>query len=297
MFHASDSAVTAALTYTVNINVIAGGDLWPLTHAWTLAVEEHFYLLWPLLLVAARYRFTAAAIALVVSSTLWRIWLLLNEADLMRVYVGTDTRLADIAVGCLCAVAVSRGWTVPRLVTPLALVALAGASTLGMVSHLWGLPVIQLLAAALIVSLATKGTGLLTYRPLIWVGGLSYGLYLWHYPILGLFGERAHLPVSDIAPGLALTVAVSLLSMKLVEAPIRRRVSRRRPAPAMVHPAQTLDLRPELLGELLIERAQPEVEFWCRSAPPPAPGYQPCRSGGVLRPGHQRSPHPALPRC
>jgi peptidoglycan/LPS O-acetylase OafA/YrhL len=237
------------------------GDLMgPLAHTWSLGVEEQFYLLWPLaLLVLLRYTrartvllCTAALCALPV---LWRCALWQPDAA-HRIYNGTDTRADQLLAGALVAVvlarlraddprlAVLRAWA-GRLAWPalgvLALVAwrmpvTADAGPWTVCWYTVGFLLVAVLSATLVAALELRpGSGLsrlLSLTPLTWVGrNLSYGIYLWHYPVIRLL---ASLGMKDgLLPATAvLTVLTALLSYYVVEAPFLRRA--RRPAPARV---------------------------------------------------------------
>ncbi|MDG6105785.1 acyltransferase family protein [Dactylosporangium aurantiacum] len=246
------SDAVAALTYWANWRMIArGGDYFtetaaasPLQHTWSLAIEEQFYLLWPLLiLLAVRTRrprrligavcaagFAASAVAAAV---------LYDPLHPGRAYFGSDTRAAALLAGCALAAAlpVAARHPVARRAA-----ALAGAAVLGTLAAFagggdarlfrGGFALAAVAAAAVLAELAaapaTPVARLLGAAPLAWLGRISYGGYLWHWPLFavldagrtGLAGPRL------LALRLAVTVAVAAASFHLVEQPLRR------PAPA-----------------------------------------------------------------
>lgn len=215
-----------------------------LTHFWSLAVEEQFYIVWPLVLVPCliffgrRYLMLGVAVGIAASAT--EMWVLYNgpgTASQSRVYYGTDTRLFLLLMGIELALV----WPyVERIRRSIALLDLLGFVALGMT--IWLFATIQdfdsvfyqggdlaasfcfavlIAAVAHPRSLIGKGFGV---APLRWIGERSYGIYLWHWPILAL--TRPGLDVRWTGAGLvvvqaALTVAVAALSFRFVEQPIR----------------------------------------------------------------------------
>lgn len=206
--------VLPALGYYANYARIGGSDLGLLTHTWSLAVEEHFYLLWPVVLAwvppAARRRVLWWLLAV---ALLWRALaiVILSEA---WVYNSTDTNAAALLAGCYLAVSASKPNRWFALCVP-ALVVLAALPYFGHDSpmFLWG----GFLAIALgvgAVNYATTRARWLELAPVVWVGKISYGLYLWHYVLIR----------SDLSIWLALplTLLLAAASWYLVEEPIRK---------------------------------------------------------------------------
>ncbi|HEX4163728.1 MAG TPA: acyltransferase family protein, partial [Acidimicrobiales bacterium] len=226
----------------------------PLQHTWSLAIEEQFYLVWPLvLLVLLRYgrrAWRSAGIALavglgVLSSVLMAV-LFTPGVDPSRVYFGTDTRLFDLMAGATIAfVAAARPQPNVRarrtlhVVAPLAGVALlvfwvtagyssgvrAGVPTNFMFEG--GFLVCAALAGLVVADarLAEPG-GLgrgLAWRPLHFIGTISYGIYLWHWPVIVyLNGARTGLSAWPLdLLRVAATLVLSTASYYLVERPIR----------------------------------------------------------------------------
>ena len=222
----------------------------PLQHTWSLAIEEQFYLVWPLVLLlllrVARRGWRRAGMILtvtlgVLSSVLMAV-LFHPGADPTRVYFGTDTRLFDLMAGATIAfTAASRPQ--PRLqarrtlhvVAPLAAVALAvfwvRAGTPG------GLPTNFMFEGGFLLCAALAGivvadarltqpgafSRALAWRPLHFIGTISYGIYLWHWPVIVyLNGARTGLSAWPLdLLRIAVTLAVSTASYYLVERPIR----------------------------------------------------------------------------
>ena len=249
------SQVLGAATFSSNWLAIAqGASYFDATtpelfrNLWSLAVEEQFYLLWPLALLAlllVRNRVARAGIAGAVAVASAVAMALLAGPDATRVYYGTDTHSFGLALGAALAFLLERRFTdapaaLPRAlrVTLPAIGALALAGMLAVAAVLpeddWftthgGLALVAVLSAGAIAGATTPGSWLgraLDVAPLRWVGERSYGLYLWHWPVLVLFA--AALPGGTawwVAPSAALvvTVGASALSYRYVEVPLRQR--------------------------------------------------------------------------
>ncbi len=243
----------ASVFYVANWRFILAGDSYgasfespsPYTHFWSLAIEEQFYLLLPLVvvgvLVATRSRralgWTLAA-ALGVS-LLWANFLVSSGASVDRLYFGTDVRLPELIVGALLAL-----WWMRRR-DPLGArggewVSLGGAAALAAMVVLWmtadlddrwfyrgGLTLYSCLTVLVVVAAMTPGSAVarvVGWRPLVWVGVLSYAGYLVHYPIL--LWLRQNTDLGDwlgLAVALPLTFGLAVLSGRFIERPIRER--------------------------------------------------------------------------
>ena len=204
---------------------------------WSLSVEEHFYLAWPLLLlVLLRRGHGLRAVAVVAAlANAWPAVLWLRGADPERLYYLPDTRVAQILTGCLLAALL---FTSVRRARPLLgpLPALAAAGWLAWVAVHWsrddagywlgGMQLVGLAAAVLVGHLVLHGHGLpsraLAARPLVAVGVWSYGIYLWHLPLVRLarpvLGETLLVTVG----ALLASVAVAAASYRFVEQPVLR---------------------------------------------------------------------------
>ncbi len=227
----------------------------PVQHFWSLAIEEQFYLVFPLLLVGmtlwtrrSRRGLAILVTSLAVGSAVLAALLFSPGHDPSRVYYGTDTRAVELLVGALLAIALTGR---RRLEGPRVRVALAagGVVALGALVAAWvvvkqsddflyrgGLPLHALLVALVIAAVLVPGPArrALATKPLCALGLISYGVYLYHWPIFlwlspartgldgaALFGER-----------IALTLAVAVASYFWIEQPIRhgRRITGWRPA-------------------------------------------------------------------
>lgn len=217
----------------------------PLGHLWSLAIEEQFYLLWPLFVLAGlrwlrsrRQRITVVLVLALASAV--DMGVLFNPlGDPTRVYDGTDTRAFALLAGAALALA----WPRDLKVRPLTagarrvLEGAGGAALVGILvlfgttneyeSFLYptGMLLCALFTAIVIVVTVHPGTRLgraLGVGPLRWIGARSYGIYLWSYPVIVLTTplNRSPGPVRSVLD-VAATLALSALSWRYVEDPIR----------------------------------------------------------------------------
>ena len=211
-----------------------------LQHLWSLAVEEQFYIVWPLLLVPGlvllgRRRLPMLVIAGVAASAAL-MWILYNPyGDPSRVYYGTDTRAFLLLMGILLALvwpAIERLQRALPLLELLGIAALVGTVLLFRQMQDFNPTLYQGgdLAAAfcfvvLIAAVAHPKTGIgnaLGVAPLRWVGERSYGIYLWHWPIIVLLaGVNTRPGVGIVLAEAAIVLAAATLSYRFVEQPIR----------------------------------------------------------------------------
>jgi peptidoglycan/LPS O-acetylase OafA/YrhL len=253
----------------------------PLKHTWTLAIEEQFYLVWPLVMVvilggvgrrrrarvgarrAPRARagdrsWRRTGLVVTIGGTLlsaaWMAWLRHHGASVNRVYLGTDTRAFDLLAGATVAFLVAARPD-PGLRARRALHGLGVLGAAAFVVCLWraGVPLSQgppawmtdggfLLVAVAVAaviadarqSLAGPVGAALRLGPLRWVGKISYGLYLWHFPIIvELTPQRTGLNGLALdAERVACTFAAATLSFYLIEQPVKKIRLRSWPRPA-----------------------------------------------------------------
>ncbi|MDM7854237.1 acyltransferase family protein [Cellulomonas alba] len=247
--------VLGAATFLTNwVEVAAGTDYFAQRQPqlfqpfWSLAIEEQFYLVWPValvvLLVALRsWRARAlAALGLALTSAVWMTVLYGGPDAATRVYYGTDTHAAGLLIGVAGAFAWRSGRHTARHVgrAPwLPAAALAGLTVLALVMPAespWTFRGGLLLAAGLaLVAVAGCAVGVPGYvrvleaRPVVWVGERSYGLYLWHWPVLLIVGAVIVAPTGSgtwwfgTALAVGLTFALAAASYRWVETPVRRR--------------------------------------------------------------------------
>jgi peptidoglycan/LPS O-acetylase OafA/YrhL len=219
---------------------------WPemLGHTWSLSVEEHYYLLWPALVLLLfrldRDRQLFWLAVLLALATLWRIASLSFVSEWETAYSRFDTRMSGLLLGGLLRVWLARGQTIPPVAADaLGVLGIAGVGFSMLFFHwgdgavlVWGLPLVELASAAIILAASDERTWVhrrLSSRPLVWVGLISYGLYLWHYPIARALRETAGWPETLLVT-LALSLALAALSYHLIERPIRRLRRRWKPS-------------------------------------------------------------------
>jgi peptidoglycan/LPS O-acetylase OafA/YrhL len=235
------------LTYTSNYAEVWRGDfVLGYGPTWTLAVEEHFYVLWPLALlwVTRRHGLRIAlwtTLGVCALALLWRAGLAVLHVRPSLLAIGSLERSDALLYGCAAAMAVHLGWRPGRLVF--------WAGVAGVIANplvfrddtytalVLGNALLGLAVAATVVGLdysaptwVRRGMSL---RPLVVVGVLSYGIYLWHGTVMRIAADFGYSGREWRAVTVCFSLAAAALSYRLVEAPIRgwiRNRTGRRPA-------------------------------------------------------------------
>ncbi len=213
----------SVIFYAANWFYMAGYGLMVLGHTWSLAVEEQFYIFWPVLLLATlrlgRQRLALLLVLVAMAITPWRE-ILMIRGDTAHVLAGFDTHADALMLGCAVA-----------LLEPKypAVVGWLGIAGILLLSTAWEFGPSPIFAQLSLVTMATVASTAavaacpkaLTWRPLAAVGKISYGLYLWHGIIVWY---QAPWPVT-----VAVSFAAAIASWFLVERPflaLKRRFSR-----------------------------------------------------------------------
>ncbi|MDF2657539.1 MAG: acyltransferase [Paenibacillus sp.] len=220
----------------------------PLGHLWSIAIEEQFYLIWPILLLALlrvtkqRGKLMMFILLGAAASAIAMAMIYVPGSDPSRVYYGTDTRAFALLIGAALAVAwPSRSLSAAvsnksRLVLDI----LGGAGLLAIVWLVWktneydsllyngGLALFSVLTAvvtAVLAHPASRVAKVMGSKPLRWIGVRSYSLYLWHFPVMILMSpsgsaDDAHAGRAIVQ--IALSLLLAALSWTYIEEPIRR---------------------------------------------------------------------------
>lgn len=223
----------------------------PVTHFWSLAIEEQFYLIWPVVLIIAhklgvkRSHMRNATLVLVLASALEMALLFNPDADPSRVYYGTDTRAFSLLIGAWLAfvwpsnqLGANNEVHLDRNVR-VALDAVGSIALIGLIAMMACIEgtsafmyhggillasIITMLVIAVIVHPSSILGKVFSAKPLVWIGLRSYGIYLWHYPLLLLMNPRSNIagtPWWMYIIELVVICACAAFSYKFVEDPIR----------------------------------------------------------------------------
>jgi peptidoglycan/LPS O-acetylase OafA/YrhL len=271
-FHPPGTVWPLLLTYTLNL-WMAATAVWPagMSHFWSLCVEEHFYLSWSLVFrtwgIARALRIALAAIVFVaVYRTGWYLYMnwghlaAPSSASYFRIHYATDTRIDAILIGCALALLMREGrleafWRRVRAIPMLPTLSLLGALACiaWVTEYRWrqstfGYTAMALASSTLLAAIFLQPEcwigRLLSTRPLVGMGRISYGIYLFHAPLLvaleaklGFYADylesRRYLMVLGALSLLSVTLAA--LHYRLVE---RRFLAMRKPRSFIEHRGQ-----------------------------------------------------------
>ena len=221
----------------------------PLRHTWSLAIEEQFYIVWPILVAGAlwigRKRPVVLAAICVVGIAVSGIAmaLLFNPGDPSRAYYGTDARMHQLLIGALLAVLMTKRELLVRFRRATSVVAVLAALALLVAfatlqdqnaAYYQGLSILlAVTTAALVWAIELNPRALvarlLSLRPVAWIGQISYGLYLWHWPVIlaitSVPAPLANLPGASTGLNLTRLVVIfgiEIVSFYLIEQPFRK---------------------------------------------------------------------------
>jgi peptidoglycan/LPS O-acetylase OafA/YrhL len=217
----------------------------PLGHLWSLAIEEQFYLVWPFIVLAGlkwirdRRALITLTLAGAAASAIEMALLFSPGADPTRIYDGTDTRAFALLIGAALALVLPRNRTFAQVTLGARrlLDTVGGAALVGIFVMFWrtgeydsflyqgGMVLLSSLTALVIAVTVHPGARLgswLGKEPLRWIGERSYGIYLWHYPVIVLttpLGAAPNLLRATLQ--VAASIVLAALSWRYVEQPVR----------------------------------------------------------------------------
>lgn len=239
-------AVTYSSTWLVAFGI---ADLGAMLPTWSLAVEEHFYLVWPVLLILA-FRtgrwMRASIVGITVLAIAYRLAAyFVFEWEVARIHYAPDTRAEQLLIGCALAVVlpgISR--KIPSVAAWIAgsvlfLYMIFSAMIPVDLYHAGGSTVVGLLTAVIVAHLVTTEHGLLSRLlatpSMVWIGQRSYGIYLWNLPLIALFSFLGPGVVAVLVK-IAICFIVPALSFAFVEKPFLRMKDRFEARPGNVLP-------------------------------------------------------------
>ncbi|HDR7437139.1 TPA: acetyltransferase [Bacillus anthracis] len=220
----------------------------PLNHFWSLAVEEQFYVVWPFILslgfyyIKKRSRMTLFIFLGAIASAIAMAVLYEPGNDPSRVYYGTDTRAFSLLIGAVLALLWPSNRLSNKIVPPARFVldVVGGIALIIILIMFWetnqydsflyrgGILFLSVVTALLVANLAhptSRISILLRFKPLRWIGIRSYGIYLWHYPIITLTSSQASTEGPHLTKAIFqvfLILLMAHLSWRFIENPIRQ---------------------------------------------------------------------------
>ncbi len=236
-------AIPLAFLYVTDFAIaIYDTPLGVLRHTWSLSIEEQFYLLWPLMLlilslmVVRRRKIAGWVVFLVFIFAVYRVFIWMEGNSVPRTYFNVDTRADALLVGCLAGMLFSWGLIPKRGVRILnfgSMLAVLGLGV-GLVAtdnattflYFGGFTLFAIAAALLILGSLEHPdsiiSGAMTQPALVWIGRISYGVYLWHYPVFKAVRYLDAAWYQQLVVALFVTFAVSYFSYRIIERPFLR---------------------------------------------------------------------------
>ncbi|MEO1039726.1 MAG: acyltransferase family protein [Pseudomonadota bacterium] len=208
-----------------------------LLHTWSLGIEEQFYLVLPALVFLLPRRWVTASLLLLTTASLAYSAYLVDAGRSEAAFFNSFARMWELGIGALLACFVRQPPENERLRAAIAVTGLGAIlASLTLIQPDQPFPGLSALPAtlgtALIIYANSRTVGaVLSIRPLVWVGLISYGLYLWHWPLLVALRLYAGKPEPVmVAAAIAISFLLAALSYRLLERPVRakRRLTARR---------------------------------------------------------------------
>lgn len=216
-----------------------------LSHTWSLAVEEQFYLFWALVLYLMLNRMKRKTIvyttlALIIGTMFFRAWRVTDTASLNYLYSSFDSRIDALLVGCFFSQIISWKFLSKEFLSSSLFnnVGFAGCSVAVLIFfsvydsyntrflYNGGFTVFAFAVGIVILWIAThkssKVNYLLQIKPLVWIGKTSYGIYLWHAAAISFTAQFSWFPATKLLVALILTFAATAISYYVIELPFLR---------------------------------------------------------------------------
>jgi peptidoglycan/LPS O-acetylase OafA/YrhL len=257
--HAPIRGSIFALTYFANyVQILRPQAIPGFGPTWTLAVEEHFYIVWPLALLFFLARFGTrnalrATLVACAAALAWRAVLAAGAIRLSLLETGSFERADALLYGCAAALAVRAGWRPRRWLLALGVAGLVAViaifNTETYATAVFGHAALGIVAAAIVVGLdyapIMAMRRLLSTRALVTVGVLSYGVYLWHGPLMRAAKDAGYDGTNWAAVAALVAVGAAAVSHRFVEAPIREWARHRSTVPRGDIPTEAAEVTAE----------------------------------------------------
>jgi peptidoglycan/LPS O-acetylase OafA/YrhL len=235
-------AAAPALFYFSNFTTT---DMGVLLHTWSLSVEEQFYFIWPIVLTGLVLKLKptkqiALLLALIAAFTATRLYFESRHYNWWQLYTWFFTRADELIFGALIACATAE-WpgNIPSTLRKLKPLTFAGIAFVTYIFctadnkqrwlYQWGLTAIAISCGLIVFTVQFEPKSLLSRflktKPLVWLGKRSYGMYVYHFPIIWIISHHIQFPAGKIgiliatATKVAVTIAVSWISYRWIESP------------------------------------------------------------------------------